>query len=188
MDCRTCIWITGIWGGKRRAAFARGGIQLIQQRECSGPRSWYGRETRGIAYSSSGAFVCDRQQQWTQREDPTASCSSFRKGQASLQRTGQQQVPQRRPVLLRPRGGAAALQEHSEAADAPEAADPPPLHGLATALRTGVYRKSKRKSTLCLLPCHPPRLFSSALPEFIQNQESIQTALTIWSVQPAAAI
>lgn len=54
-----------------------------------------------------------------------ASCSSFRKGQASLRRTGQQQVPQRRPVLLRPRGGAAALQEHSEAADAPEAADPP---------------------------------------------------------------
>lgn len=64
----------------------------------------------------------------------------------------------------------------------------PPLQGLATALCTRAYRNSKRKPILCLLPCHPPRLFSSALPEFIQNQESIKTALRIWSVQPATAI
>lgn len=55
----------------------------------------------------------------------------------------------------------AGLQEHSKAAGFPL------FQCLATALSIGVYRYSNRKKTiLCLLPPHPLRLFSSALPEF----------------------
>ena len=66
-----------------------------------------------------------------------------------------------------PGGGLAAGSQEAGLQERSKTAGCPSFQCLATALRTGVYGYSKRKPILYLLPCHSPRLFSSALLEFI---------------------